>query len=103
MCDVIYSTVTMLNWTLCVSQGDGGGRESLSELQYNRLVDFVTGASQYLSPSASSLSQQTFITPAEPPPTATKTYHYQADPAFAHVFICKFNMVKNKAFRIGFH
>ncbi|KAI7806135.1 putative vacuolar protein sorting-associated protein 13B-like [Triplophysa rosa] len=82
------------------TEGDGGGRESLSELQYKRLVDFVSGASQYLSPS---LCQQTFITPIEPPPTATKAYHYQADPAFAHVFICKFTMVKNKALRIGFH
>ncbi|KAA0702555.1 Vacuolar protein sorting-associated protein 13B [Triplophysa tibetana] len=85
------------------TEGDGGGRESLSELQYKRLVDFVTGASQYLSPSAASLSHQTFIAPAEPPSTATKTYHYQADPAFACVFICKFTMVKNKALRIGFH
>lgn len=119
ICDVIYSMVTLwaLNWTyvykswyklslcLClfVFQGDGGGRESLSELQYKRLVDFVTEASQYLSPSVASLSHQTFISPAEPPPTATKIYHYQADPAFAQVFICKFTMVKNKALRIGFH
>ncbi|XP_056617879.1 intermembrane lipid transfer protein VPS13B-like isoform X2 [Triplophysa dalaica] len=85
------------------TEGDGGGRESLSELQYKRLVDFVTGASQYLTLSAASLSHQTFISPVEPPPTATKTYHYQADPAFAQVFICKFTMVKNKALRIGFH
>lgn len=80
-----------------------GGRECLSELQYNRLVDFVTGASQYLSPSTAALNQPTVVTPAEPPSTTTKTYHYQADPAFAHVFICKFTMVKNKALRIGFH
>ncbi|XP_067217864.1 intermembrane lipid transfer protein VPS13B-like isoform X4 [Chanodichthys erythropterus] len=80
-----------------------GSRERLSELQYSRLVDFVTGASQYLSPSLSSLHQHPPITPAEPPPTVSKTYQYHADPAFARVFVCKFTMVKNRALRIGFH
>ncbi|XP_016112535.1 vacuolar protein sorting-associated protein 13B-like [Sinocyclocheilus grahami] len=80
-----------------------GARERLSELQYSRLVDFVTGASQYLSPSLSSLHQQPPVTPAEPQPTVSKTYQYHADPAFTRVFVCKFNMVKNKALRIGFH
>ncbi|KAL0171051.1 hypothetical protein M9458_031362, partial [Cirrhinus mrigala] len=83
---------------LCASQVDGA-RERLSELQYSRLVDFVTGASQYLSPSPSSLHQQPPVTPAEPPPTVSKTYRYHADPAFARVFVCKFNTVKNKALR----
>ncbi|XP_073702990.1 intermembrane lipid transfer protein VPS13B [Garra rufa] len=80
-----------------------GVRDRLSELQYSRLVDFVSGASQYLSPSLSSLHQHPTVTPAEPPPSVSKTYRYHADPAFTRVFVCKFNAVKNKALRIGFH
>ncbi|XP_051575064.1 intermembrane lipid transfer protein VPS13B-like isoform X3 [Myxocyprinus asiaticus] len=96
-------TLTLQQYRVTADTEADGSRERLSELQYSRLVDFVTGASQYLSPSQSSLHQQPPVTPAEPPPTVSKTYQYQADPAFARVFVCKFNMVKNKALRIGFH
>ncbi|XP_052473684.1 intermembrane lipid transfer protein VPS13B-like [Carassius gibelio] len=96
-------TLTLQQHRIASDTEVDGPRERLSELQYSRLMDFVTGASQYLSPSLSSLHQQPPITPAEPQPTVSKTYQYHADPAFTHVFVCKFNMVKNKALRIGFH
>lgn len=82
------------------TQGDGI-RERLSEQQYRRLVDYVTWASQFLSPSPSSL--QMAVTLAEPPPSVTKCYRYLVEPAFAAVFVSRFTMVKNKALRIGFH
>ncbi|XP_061095079.1 intermembrane lipid transfer protein VPS13B-like isoform X3 [Conger conger] len=86
------------------AEGDGG-RERLSEQQYHRLMDYVTRASQHLSPSNTSLHQQQNppVTPAEPPATVTKTYRYLVDPAFARVFVSKFTTVKNRALRIGFH
>uniref|UniRef100_A0A8D3AJI2 Vacuolar protein sorting 13 homolog B n=1 Tax=Scophthalmus maximus TaxID=52904 RepID=A0A8D3AJI2_SCOMX len=84
------------------SSGDGV-RERLSEQQYQRLVDYVTRASQFLSPSAASLQLQPPVTLAEPPPSVAKSYRYLVDPAFAKVFVSKFNAVKNKALRIGFH
>uniref|UniRef100_A0A8B9JSN2 Vacuolar protein sorting 13 homolog B n=1 Tax=Astyanax mexicanus TaxID=7994 RepID=A0A8B9JSN2_ASTMX len=80
-----------------------GVRERLSEQQYSRLVDYVTRVSQYLVPSPSSLVQHPVVTAAEPPSSVTKTYHYRTDPAYARVFVCKFNMVKNKALHIGFN
>ncbi|XP_035483199.2 vacuolar protein sorting-associated protein 13B-like isoform X12 [Scophthalmus maximus] len=86
------------------SDTDGDGvRERLSEQQYQRLVDYVTRASQFLSPSAASLQLQPPVTLAEPPPSVAKSYRYLVDPAFAKVFVSKFNAVKNKALRIGFH
>lgn len=85
-----------------VLQGDCA-RERLSEQQYRRLVDYVTRASQFLSPSATSLQLQPPVTLAEPPPSVTKSYRYLVDPAFSKVFVSKFAMVKNKAMRIGFH
>lgn len=88
---------------VCVlSQGDGV-RERLSEQQYRRLVDYVTRASQFLSPSAACLQLQPPVTLAEAPPTVTKCYRYLVDPAFAKVFVSKFTTVKNKALHIGFH
>lgn len=84
------------------SQGDGV-RERLSELQYRRLVDYVIRASQFLSPSVASLQLQPPVTLAEPPPSACKSYRYLVDPAFSKVFVSKFNMVKSRALRIGFH
>ncbi|XP_037533228.1 vacuolar protein sorting-associated protein 13B [Nematolebias whitei] len=84
------------------SEGDGV-RERLSEQQYQRLLDYVMRASQFLSPSTASLQLQHQISLAEPPPSATKCYHYLVDPAAAKVFVSKFTMVKNKALRIGFH
>ncbi|KAK6325959.1 hypothetical protein J4Q44_G00016030 [Coregonus suidteri] len=83
-------------------EGDSG-REQLSEQQYGRLVDYVTRASAFLSPSASSLQQAPPIAPAEPPAAVAKTYRYLVNPAHAAVFVSKFTMVKNKALRIGFH
>ncbi|XP_062322182.1 intermembrane lipid transfer protein VPS13B [Osmerus eperlanus] len=84
------------------AEGDGG-RERLSELQYRRLVDYVSRASQYLSPSSASLHAQPPVTMAEPPPTVSKSYRYLVEPAAATVFVSKFTMVKNKALRVGFH
>uniref|UniRef100_A0AAR2LI31 Vacuolar protein sorting 13 homolog B n=1 Tax=Pygocentrus nattereri TaxID=42514 RepID=A0AAR2LI31_PYGNA len=84
------------------SEGEGV-RERLSEQQYSRLVDYVTQVSQYLAPFPSSILQHTFITAAEPPSSITKAYHYCTDPAYARVFIGKFNMVKNKALHVGFN
>lgn len=85
-----------------VPQGDGV-RERLSEQQYQRLVDYVTRASQFLSVSAASVQLQPAVTLAEPPASVTKSYRYLVDPAFAKVFVSKFTMVKDKALRIGFH
>ncbi|XP_027028317.2 vacuolar protein sorting-associated protein 13B isoform X2 [Tachysurus fulvidraco] len=82
------------------SEGDGV-RERLSEQQYRWLMDYVMAVSQYFSPS--SLFQPLVVMSAEPSPSITKTYHYRADPAYIQVFICKFNMVKNKALGIGFN
>ncbi|XP_074538884.1 intermembrane lipid transfer protein VPS13B isoform X2 [Halichoeres trimaculatus] len=84
------------------TEGDST-RERLSEQQYQRLVDYVLRASQFLSPSASSLQLQPPVTLANPPPPVTKSYRYVVDPAFSKVFVSKFTMVKNKALRIGFH
>lgn len=87
-----------------VSETEGdSARERLSEQQYQRLVDYVLRASQFLSPSASSLQLQPPVTLANPPPPVTKSYRYLVDPAFSKVFVSKFTMVKNKALRIGFH
>ncbi|XP_066525855.1 intermembrane lipid transfer protein VPS13B-like isoform X2 [Hoplias malabaricus] len=80
-----------------------GVRERLSEQQYSRLVDYVTQVSQYLTPSPSYVPQHPVLRAAEPPPIVTKEYQYCTDPAYARVFICRFNMVKNKALRIGFN
>nr|XP_040021418.1 vacuolar protein sorting-associated protein 13B-like [Gasterosteus aculeatus aculeatus] len=94
-------TLTLQQQTV-VSDTEGDGiRERLSEQQYRRLVDYVTWASQFLSPSPSSL--QMAVTLAEPPPSVTKCYRYLVEPAFAAVFVSRFTMVKNKALRIGFH
>lgn len=87
----------------CVSPQGDGVRERLSEQQYRRLLDYVTRASHFLSPSAASLQQQPAVTLAEPPPCVTKSYRYLVEPASAAVFVSKFTMVKNKALRIGFH
>ncbi|XP_064782923.1 intermembrane lipid transfer protein VPS13B-like [Oncorhynchus masou masou] len=95
-------TLTLQQQRLNDVEGDSG-REWLSEQQYGRLVDYVTRASAFLSPSASSLQQAPPITPAEPPPAVTKTYRYLVSPSHAAVFVSKFTMVKNKALRIGFH
>uniref|UniRef100_H3D702 Vacuolar protein sorting 13 homolog B n=1 Tax=Tetraodon nigroviridis TaxID=99883 RepID=H3D702_TETNG len=84
------------------TEGDGV-RERLSEQQYQRLVDYVTRATQFLSPSAASLQLQPPVTLAEPPPSVTKSYCYLVDPAFARVFVSRFITVKNKALRVGFH
>lgn len=83
-------------------QGDGV-RDRLSEQQHQRLVDYVTRSSQFLSPSATSLQLQPPVTLAEPPPSVTKSYCYLVDPAFAKVFVSKFITVKNKALHVGFH
>uniref|UniRef100_A0A8C5ATS2 Vacuolar protein sorting 13 homolog B n=1 Tax=Gadus morhua TaxID=8049 RepID=A0A8C5ATS2_GADMO len=83
-------------------QGDGV-RERLSEQQYQRLVDYVTRASNYLSPSGVSLQLQPPVTLAQPPPSPTKSYRYLVEPASAAVFTSKFTAVKNKALRVGFH
>lgn len=87
-------------FSLSISQGDGV-RERLSEQQYRWLMDYVMCVSQYFSPS--SLFQSPVVMSAEPAQSITKTYNYCADPAYIQVFICKFNMVKNKALGIGFN
>ena len=66
-------------------------------------MDYVSRASQYLSPSSASLHAQPHVTMAEPPPTVSKSYRYLVEPAAATVFVSKFTMVKNKALRVGFH
>ncbi|XP_031724466.1 LOW QUALITY PROTEIN: vacuolar protein sorting-associated protein 13B, partial [Anarrhichthys ocellatus] len=96
-------TLTLQQQTVASDTEGDGVRERLSEQQYRRLVDYVTRASQFLSPSAASLQQQLPVTLAEPPPSVTKSYRYLVCPAFAKVFVSKFTMVKNKALRIGFH
>eukprot|EP00063_Salmo_salar_P065639 XP_014040474.1 PREDICTED: vacuolar protein sorting-associated protein 13B-like [Salmo salar] len=96
-------TLTLQQQRLTNDVESDSGREWLSEQQYSRLVDYVTRASAFLSPSASSLQQAPPISPAEPPPAVTKTYRYLVNPAHASVFVSKFTMVKNKALRIGFH
>lgn len=98
-------TTSLVQSTLIMSvlpQGDGV-RERLSEQQYRRLVDYVTRASQFISPSTASLQLQPTVTLAEAPPSITKSYRYLVDPAFAKVFVSKFMVVKNKALHIGFH
>uniref|UniRef100_A0A7N6B3G8 Vacuolar protein sorting 13 homolog B n=1 Tax=Anabas testudineus TaxID=64144 RepID=A0A7N6B3G8_ANATE len=96
-------TLTLQQQTVARDTEGDCVRERLSEQQYRRLVDYVTRASQFLSPSTASLQLQPPVTLAEPPPSVTKSYHYLVDPAFSKVFISKFTMVKNKAVRIGFH
>ncbi|XP_073341098.1 intermembrane lipid transfer protein VPS13B-like isoform X3 [Pagrus major] len=96
-------TLTLQQQTVTSDTEGDSIREHLSEQQYRRLVDYVTRASQFLSPSAASLQLQPPVTLAEPPPSVTKSYRYLVDPAFAKVFVSKFTMVKNKALRIGFH
>ncbi|TMS11029.1 Vacuolar protein sorting-associated protein 13B, partial [Larimichthys crocea] len=96
-------TLTLQQQTVASDTEGDGVRERLSEQQYRRLVDYVTRASQFLSPSAASLQLQPPVMLAEPPPSVTKSYRYLVDPAFAKVFVSKFTMVKNKALRIGFH
>ncbi|XP_026149609.1 vacuolar protein sorting-associated protein 13B isoform X3 [Mastacembelus armatus] len=96
-------TLTLQQQTVASETEGDGVRERLSEQQYRRLVDYVTRASQFLSPSAASLQLQPPVTLAEPPPSVTKSYRYLVDPAFTKVFVSKFTMVKNKALHIGFH
>ncbi|XP_035019480.2 vacuolar protein sorting-associated protein 13B-like [Hippoglossus stenolepis] len=96
-------TLTLQQQTVTSDTEGDGVRERLSEQQYQRLVDYVTRASQFLSPSTASLQLQPPVTLAEPPPTVTKSYRYLVDPAFTKVFVSKFHMVKNKALHIGFH
>ncbi|XP_030013589.1 vacuolar protein sorting-associated protein 13B isoform X3 [Sphaeramia orbicularis] len=96
-------SLTLQQQTVTSDTEADGVRERLSDQQYRRLVDYVTRASQFLSPSTASLQLQTPVTLAEPPPSVTKSYRYLVDPAFARVFVSKFTMVKNKALRIGFH
>ncbi|KAM3614331.1 uncharacterized protein V6R79_012862 [Siganus canaliculatus] len=96
-------TLTLQQQPVASDTEADGVRERLSEQQYQRLVDYVTRASQFLSPSTASLQQQPTVTLAEPPPSVTKSYRYLVDPAFAKVFVSKFTMVKNKALRMGFH
>ncbi|XP_037309384.2 intermembrane lipid transfer protein VPS13B-like isoform X2 [Pungitius pungitius] len=94
-------TLTLQQQTVASDTEGDGIRERLSEQQYRRLVDYVTWASQFLSPSPASLQLE--VTLAEPPPSVTKCYRYLVEPAFAAVFVSRFTMVKNKALRIGFH
>uniref|UniRef100_A0A3Q2QZ54 Vacuolar protein sorting 13 homolog B n=1 Tax=Fundulus heteroclitus TaxID=8078 RepID=A0A3Q2QZ54_FUNHE len=96
-------TLTLQQQTVTSESEADGVRERLSEQQYQRLVDYVIRASQFLSPSAATLQLQPPVTLAEPPPSVTKCYRYLVDPAFARVFVSKFTIVKNKALRIGFH
>uniref|UniRef100_A0A3B3U6M2 Vacuolar protein sorting 13 homolog B n=1 Tax=Poecilia latipinna TaxID=48699 RepID=A0A3B3U6M2_9TELE len=96
-------TLTLQQHTLSSDSEGDGVRERLSEQQYQRLVDYVIRASQFVSPSAASLQLQPPVTLAEPPPSVTKCYRYLVDPVFAKVFVSKFTIVKNKALRIGFH
>ncbi|XP_074056670.1 intermembrane lipid transfer protein VPS13B isoform X4 [Macrotis lagotis] len=79
-----------------------GARERLSEQQYNRLVDYITKTSYHLAPISSSMQTPCPVVAMEPLPSTVKTYNYLVDPNFAHVFISKFIMVKNKALRKGF-
>ncbi|KAM7420184.1 hypothetical protein PAMA_014745 [Pampus argenteus] len=98
-----HLTLTLQQQTVTSDTEGDAVRERLSEQQYRRLVDYVTRASQFLSPSATSLQLQPQVTLAEPPPSVAKSYRYLVHPAFAKVFVSKFITVKNKALRIGFH
>ncbi|KAJ8288378.1 hypothetical protein COCON_G00010370 [Conger conger] len=67
------------------AEGDGG-RERLSEQQYHRLMDYVTRASQHLSPSNTSLHQQQNPpspppSPRQPSPKPTATWWTRPSPA----------------------
>ncbi|XP_068178837.1 intermembrane lipid transfer protein VPS13B-like isoform X2 [Antennarius striatus] len=95
-------TLSLQQQTVTSDTETDGVRERLSEQQYQRLMDYVTQASQFLSPSSAAVLQSP-VTLAEPPPSMTKSYHYLVDPALARVFISRFTMVKNKALRRGFH
>ncbi|XP_053101134.1 intermembrane lipid transfer protein VPS13B isoform X9 [Hemicordylus capensis] len=86
----------------CDLEADGG-RERLSEQQYNRLVDYITKTSCHFVPGILSVQTMAHVVAAEPAPTTLKIYQYLVDPVFAQVFISKFTMVKNKALRKGFH
>ncbi|XP_068616522.1 intermembrane lipid transfer protein VPS13B-like [Brachionichthys hirsutus] len=80
-----------------------GVRERLSAQQYQRLMDYVMQASQFLPAPTAAAALQAPVTLAEPPPSMTKSYRYLVDPAFARVFISRFSMVKSKALCRGFH
>uniref|UniRef100_A0A3P9JC91 Vacuolar protein sorting 13 homolog B n=1 Tax=Oryzias latipes TaxID=8090 RepID=A0A3P9JC91_ORYLA len=96
-------TLTLQQQTLTSNSEGDGVRERLSEQQYQRLLDYVTRASQFLSPSPTALQLQPPVALAESPPSVTKSYRYLVDPPFAKVFVRRFIMVKNKALHIGFH
>ncbi|XP_039184818.1 vacuolar protein sorting-associated protein 13B isoform X2 [Crotalus tigris] len=86
----------------CDLEADGN-RERLSEQQYNRLVDYITKASYHLVTVPVSVQNTAPLIAAEPVPATLKTYQYLVNPIFAHVFISKFTMVKNKALSRGFN
>ncbi|XP_042321632.1 vacuolar protein sorting-associated protein 13B isoform X3 [Sceloporus undulatus] len=86
----------------CDSEAEGG-RERLSEQQYNRLVDYITKASYHFVPGAVSVQTTAHAVAVEPIPTTVKTYQYLVDPVFSQIFISKFTMVKNKALKKGFN
>ncbi|XP_077454297.1 intermembrane lipid transfer protein VPS13B isoform X2 [Stigmatopora argus] len=96
-------TLTLQQQTVARETEVEGVRERLSELQYQRLVEYIKRASHYFPPSASSLQLQPQVTLAEPPPSVSKSYRYLVEPAFAKVFVSKFTMVKDRALQIGFH
>ncbi|KAM9436061.1 intermembrane lipid transfer protein VPS13B [Clarias gariepinus] len=93
-------TVTLQQHRVTSTNEVDGVRERLSEQQYRWLMDYVTCVSHYFSPST--VFQPPVVVSPEPTQSITKTYHYRADPAYVQVFICKFNMVKNRALDIGF-
>ncbi|MEQ2286971.1 Vacuolar protein sorting-associated protein 13B [Ameca splendens] len=76
-------TLTLQQQTVTSDTEGDGVRERLSEQQYQRLVDYVIRASQFLSPSPASLQLQPPVTLAEAPPSVTKCYRYMVDPVFA--------------------
>ncbi|XP_026561693.1 vacuolar protein sorting-associated protein 13B isoform X1 [Pseudonaja textilis] len=86
----------------CDLEADGN-RERLSEQQYNRLVDYVTKASYHLVTVPVSVQNTAPLIAAEPVPATVKTHQYLVNPIFAHVFLSKFTMVKNKALSRGFN
>uniref|UniRef100_A0ABM5GCA8 Intermembrane lipid transfer protein VPS13B isoform X2 n=1 Tax=Pogona vitticeps TaxID=103695 RepID=A0ABM5GCA8_9SAUR len=86
----------------CDSEVDGG-RERLSEQQYDRLVDYITKASYHFVPSTVAVQTSARVATTEPIHSTVKTYQYLVDPVFAQVFISKFTIVKNKALRRGFN
>ncbi|KAF6716351.1 Vacuolar protein sorting-associated protein 13B [Oryzias melastigma] len=96
-------TLTLQQQTLTSDSEGDGVRERLSEQQYQRLLDYVTRASQFLSPSPAALQLQPPVTLAESPPSITKSYRYLVEPPFAKVFVRRFITVKNKALHMGFH